>query len=615
MPALIRHALPVAILAVVAARPAAAQEPIDLAPVVVTAPNRTPVEAARTGSSVTVLTREDLDADPRPTLAGTLERVPGIAAATRGAPGSSTDLSVRGFGADDLLLRIDGIEFADPGELRTQADVAQVLTGDVGRIEIVKGAQSALYGGEAVGGVIDAATGVARGDGVVARGFAEAGSFASVRGGATLGVGRADWDLAATAQGFRTDGFSAAPSGTEDDGARNVTVSATGSVDAGAALTFGGAFRFLDRETEIDRVSRGEVLDAPGDTAASRILAGRGYARHRALDGRLVNEVSLQQFASRREFEQAAFGDSVFEGDRTKLEWLATFAAADGVDLLAGADWTREAVETSDALEADSTIAGGFAQAVIEPLVGLTLTGAVRYDDHSDFGGFVTWRATAAWAATETTVLRGAVATGFRAPSNRELFTPEGPFGPVGNPDLEPEETLSWELGIDQTLVPGRLDASATYFEARTDELIEFVFGTGYAQVPGESLRRGAELGLDARLAPRLSATAAYTVLQAEDPDGARLDFAPRHDLSVGLRARPVEGLTLSASASYLSGVEDDGVRLDPFLLLNATAAYAVTEEVETYARVENALDQDYERVDGFATPGVSAFAGLRVRF
>jgi vitamin B12 transporter len=430
-----------------------------------------------------------------------------------------------------------------------------------------------------------------------------------------VGGGFETWDLAATAQGLRTDGFSAAATGTEDDGYRNVTLSAAGSVDLGETLTLGGAARYIDRETEIDRVSRGIPVDAIGDTSASEVIAGRAFARHRAFDDRLVNEVSVQRLASTREFDQQTAGFSRFEGDRLKLEWLGTFAAADRVDLLAGADWTREEVETGDGLEADSEIAGGFAQIVLAPVDALTLTGALRRDEHSEFGGFTTWRATAAWEALEGTTLRGAVGTGFRAPSNRELFSPPGVFGPVGNPDLQPEETFSWEVGIDQSLANGRARASATWFDARTDELIAFVFGTGYAQIPGESRRSGVELGLEARATEWLDLSAAYTYLEAEDPDGRRLDFAPRHDARIGAVARPVERVTLAASASYVSGVRDGGEALDPFLLVNATAAYAPTEGVEAYLRVENAFDQDYERVDGYATSGIAAYAGLRARF
>ncbi|MEM8819909.1 MAG: TonB-dependent receptor [Pseudomonadota bacterium] len=607
-----------AVLVVLPAHQAFAQDEtaaVTLPEIVVIAPNRTPIEAARTGQSVTVLTAEDLAREPAPTLDRTLERVPGFAIANRGVPGSATEVSVRGFVAEDILLRIDGIEFADPGELRTQPDLGQILTGDAQRIEAVRGAQSALYGGEAAGGVIDIRTSRARGSGIGAEGFLEGGSFATFQGAASAGVGFEDWDFGVSAQGFRTSGFSAASTGTEDDGSRNITVAATGSFDATEDLTLGAAFRFYDRETDIDRVSRGNVIDAIGDTAASRIIAGRAYARLKSFDDRLVNEISVQQFDSRREFEQEVAGDSLFEGARTKVEYLGTFEATDQISLLAGADWTREAVDTDDPLSASSTITGGFGQAVITPIDAVTLTGALRYDSHSDFGGFLTWRVTAAWEARPGTVLRGAVGTAFRAPSNRELFSPEGPFGPVGNPDLEPEESIAWEVGIDQSFFDGRLVASGTYFESRTDELIEFVFGTGFDQVEGTSERRGAEIGLTGRLDGIGEAVLSYTYLDAEDPDGAPLNFAPRHDLTAAVFVEPIDRLTLGVRASYLMGVFDDDVELDPFLKLDLDAAYRITDQLETYVRVENLLDQAYERVDGFETAGVSAFAGFRLKY
>lgn len=597
---------------------AGAQDALVLPEIVVTTPTRSPVEAARTGSSVSVVTRADLNAEPAPTFAETLERVPGVAVAARGGPGSSAVVSVRGFGAEDVILRIDGIELADPGELRTRPDFAQILTGDIARIEVLKGAQSALYGGEAVGGVIDATTARARGSGVETRLFAEGGSYRTAQGGVSVGAGFETWDLAATAQGLRTDGFSAAEGGAEEDGYRNVTLSAVGSVDLTPALTIGGAARYLDRETEIDGFG---PVDVAGDVSATELAAGRAFARHGALDGRLVNEVSVQTLTSSRVIDETngAGRRTTYDGDRVKAEWLGTFAATDRVDLLAGADWTREDVETSEGVDADSTIAGGFAQAVVSPVDALTLTAALRHDDHSEFGGYTTWRATAAVDVQPETTLRGAVGTGFRAPSNRELFSPGTTlFGiptPVGNPDLRPEETVSWEVGVDHALFDGRARLSATWFDARTDNLIDFVFGTGYAQTPGESRRRGVELGLEARATAWLDLAAAYTFLEAEDPDGLRLDYAPRHDARIAAVARPADGVTLSASASYLSGVRDGATTLDPFLLVNASAAYAATDNVEAYARVENLFDQDYQRQEGFATSGIAGYVGVRARF
>ncbi|GMG85525.1 TonB-dependent receptor [Paralimibaculum aggregatum] len=588
---------------------------LALPELVVSAPTRTPLQAARSGASVSVLTAAELAAEPQPTLDRVLERLPGFAVASRGVPGSAGEVSVRGFGAEDILLRIDGIEFADPGELRTQPDLGQVLAGDAQRIEAVKGAQSALYGGEAVGGVIDMTTARARGSGFGATGQIETGSFGTVSALASLGMGAAGWDIAVSAQALRTDGYSAARAGSEPDGAANITLAATGSADLTESLTAGAAFRFYDRETDIDRTSRGQVIDAIGDSAASRVVAGRAFLGHRAFDERLTQELAIQQFASRREFDQAVSGFSRYDGGRTKLDYLATFAALPELDLLAGADWTREAVETSDGLDTASHITGGFVQAVWSPLAPLTLTGALRQDQHSDFGGFTTWRATAAWEALPGTVLRAAGGSGFRAPSNRELFTPEGPFGPVGNADLRPEESLTWEAGITQTALDGRLTASATYFGSRTEELIAFVFGTGYAQIPGTTRRQGVEVSLAARPLPWAEIGLDYTFLDTENPDGAPLDYAPRHDLTAALTVRPAESLRLGLRASYLAGVEDDGERLAPFLRLDLTAAWAVTDAVELFARVENALDQDYVRVTGYETPGVAAFAGIRAAF
>jgi vitamin B12 transporter len=491
-------------LALALAAPATAQNaPYELDPIVGSA-TRTPLEAARTGSSVSLITGADIDRLPTPTVADTLDQSPGVAFGRRGPTGASSEFSLRGFSSEDVVVRVDGIELADPGEIRTQADLGQFLTYDIDRIEVLKGPQSALYGGEAVGGVIDITSRRRRIDGTEVRGFAEAGAYGTVRGGIGYAAGAEAWDFALNAQGIRTDGFSAADEETgnsERDGYDNVTVSAVGSVDLGDRFVLGGALRWFDRTTEIDAIVSGVPVDADDFTAASRLFAGRAYLQFNPEGDRATNEVSVQFLDSTRDFQDNA--PVRIDGERVKLDYLGTFDLSPSVDLVYGGDWTREQT-TSPEIDADSTIAGAFLQGILQPTERLTFTAAARYDDHSEFGSFPTWRATAAAQVRETTVLRGAVGTGFRAPSNRELFTPGGFFGPVGNPDLEPEETLGWEVGIDQALPGYDAEFSATWFESRTDQLIQFVFGEGYAQVPGESRRQGVELSLAAALSAKV---------------------------------------------------------------------------------------------------------------
>ena len=147
----------------------------------------------------------------------------------------------------------------------------------------------------------------------------------------------------------------------------------------------------------------------------------------------------------------------------------------------AGADYERQSFD--DGFSGNEIwIAGGWGQIIYTPMENLTLTGAVRHDEHGDFGGFTTWRTTAAYLFNDTgTKLRGSVGTGFRAPSPFEIgYDPlDRPPGP--NTDLRPEESFSWDAGVDQTLLDGALTASITYFELDTDNLIDYDFGTNSA--------------------------------------------------------------------------------------------------------------------------------------
>jgi vitamin B12 transporter len=607
---------PSLLAALVFATVARAQDaPVMLDPIVVSA-TRTPLDAARTGSSISVITGAEIDRLPAPTIADALDWAPGIAFGRRGPTGASSEFSLRGFSQEDVVVRIDGIEIADPGEIRTQADLGQFLAWNVDRIEVLKGPQGALYGGEAVGGVIDITTRRGRMNGTSVTGFAEAGAYGTVRGGVGYAAGAEAWDFSLDAQAIRTDGFSAADEAlgySEADGYDNLSLSVGGSADIGV-FTLGGSLRYLDRSTEIDAIAGGVPVDAEGFTAASRVLAGRAYLQFDLAAGRATNEVSVQYLDSTREFQEAVA--TRYDGERIKFEYLGTWDATSAVDLVYGGDWTREDVSTSEALDADSTIGGLFIQGILTTSDRLTFTAAARYDEHSEFGGLPTWRATGAFEAAPETVLRAAVGTGFRAPSNRELFTPPDPlFGPVGNPDLEPEEATGWEVGIDQALPVGGAEFSATIFQSDTDELIQFAFGGGYQQIPGTSRRSGVELSIAANLTPRLDLTAQYTHLDATDAEGERLEFVPRNDAGLSFDYRATDRLGLAIAGTFADGIRDSGEALDSYVVVDAAARYRLGEGAEAYLRVENLLDEQYQTVEGFGTSDRAFYAGIRTAY
>ncbi|MGH8579071.1 MAG: TonB-dependent receptor [Gammaproteobacteria bacterium] len=268
------------------------------------------------------------------------------------------------------------------------------------------------------------------------------------------------------------------------------------------------------------------------------------------------------------------------------------------------------------------------------------LSGAVRHDDNDAFEDATTYRATAAYIHPSwSTKLHGSYGTGVKNPSFTERFgfTPESSGNFFGNPKLEPEKSEGWEIGIEQPLFQGRLTAGATYFDEQLeDEINGFFFdptlggpfgGFTAVNMDGESERRGVELILAALVSEGLSLKGAYTYTDSTQPDemtgrDVREIRRPEHVASLAanyrfLADRANINLTVEYTGEQIdndfSTVPATRVTLDDYTLVNLTVSYALHEKARVFGRVENLLDEDYQDVFGFETPGIGGFLGLEV--
>lgn len=608
------------------ALPAAAQV-TALEGIVIQSANRTPTDAAKVGSTVEVLTEEDLEKQSRTYLKDYLEQLPGVHFGQNGPPGSTTRMNIRGAGSEYVKVLVDGIDISDPSSTKTSTHFEHLLVGDVSRIELLKGSQSTLYGGDAVGGVISIETKAATKPGFSMSGGAEGGEYNTFRGAATAGYAATDGsNISFTVQGVDTDGFSAASLGTEDDGYRNVTISGRGEYYLSPSAKIFFAARTTDADNDFDGFNPISFLP---DDAPMRFTtvqhAGRVGTEFSLFDGAFQNTFAVQGMKIERDEFNAGLRSSWFAGDRIKGEYKGVLQFNDRLALLAGADWEETGMENVLVDRATADISGVYAQLMMEPMDGLVLTGGARADNHSDFGRFDTYRLTAAYLIPGTeTKLRASRGTGFRTPSLDELYGVYdfggGPFN-YGNPDLQPEESESWDAGIEQGFWNGRLKLAATYFEIDTDNLITYDFGCGFGALvcnfnqPGVTERNGVELSAAALVTDGLTVTAAYIYTDTETAAGDRLLYVPRHNFVVGFDAQPMDKVDLNVTVKYVADtLHNNGppaAALDDYVLVNAKASYEFMPGWKANVRGENLLDEDYETILNYRTPGVSVFGGI----
>lgn len=613
---------------------AAVTDPSLLEDVVVTA-NRSAQSADRVGQSVTVLTAATIEANQTVGVADLLVRTPGVSLSRTGGIGSATSVRIRGAETDQTVAIIDGVKLNDPSGTGGGYNFGNLLVGDIARIEVLRGAQSTLWGSQAIGGVVNIVTAEPTKP-FQASIDAEAGSRGTTYlRGAIGGAGeRATWRLAASH--YNTDGFSAFARGTENDGYENFGLSGRANIRIVEGVSLDLRAVYSDATVGIDGFP--PPFYAFADTreiSKTKELVVYSGLNFDLLDGRLGNRVAYAYTKTdrRNENPDQAGNPVTFDaqGENRRVEYQGVLNIREGWTATFGAEH-----EESEFSRFDATINGVYAQVQAEVAPGLTLTGGLRRDDHDTFGGKTLGQVAAAWSLNEgATVLRASFGQGFKAPSLYQLYSD------YGNAGLRPEEADGWDAGVEQHLLDGALVLSATYFARETTNQIDYVSCTstatpattplcfvggvrrfGYYSNVALTEADGVELAADYEIGA-FSIRANYTQTNTENrTPGAALgrQLARRPKEAANLTVGYVWPFGLSTSvAVHHSGDSFDNasntVRLAGYTLVDLRASYPINDTLELYGRVENVGDKVYETTRDYGVAGRGTFIGVRARF
>lgn len=607
----------------------------------------TPVNAATVGTAVTVITGEEIERRGSATVSDVLRYVPGLAVSRPGPAGIFTQVRLRGAEANHVLVLIDGVEVSDPSS--GEFDFSTLPADNIERIEVLRGAQSALWGANATAGVINIITKRAE-PGTRAAFRLEGGSFSTGRVSGSLSAS-SDWARGiVTASGLKTAGTEISPTGTEDDGFELGTLGFKGGIDLSKNFSIDGAVRMSRSDSEFDEQLfaftpiDGTVVDWPNRRTSDQIYANT-RAKLKLFDDRWINEAFFRFYDVNNAAFENDLDDGANKGDRINYGYLSTFNFE--TPGLLGAKHTlvgqvERKVETFRNTGQNATAGqrtpkergqtGFVAEYRISLLDSLFLSGAYRHDDNDTFQDTDTYRATAAYKLKPTgTRFHASIGTGVTNPTMVEQFG----FFPgsfIPNPNLTPEKSRSWDAGIEQTLFDGKLVVDVTYFEADlTNEIVStFDFTTFLSSVDNldeDSSRRGVEVALTARPTPYIDLTASYTFLDATQTRNGIEQVEvrrPRHQASFAGQLRFLDdkarfnlGVVYNGEAEdneFLPATPQTIVTLDDYVLVTASGEYDLSDAVTWYARVENALDEDYQEVFGFDSPGVAGYTGVKIR-
>jgi vitamin B12 transporter len=610
-------------------RRAVAPAPVASKPTV-TAPTRLPTPEDQVGSSVTVISGDDIKRKQQQTLPDALQEAPGLNIVQTGGPGGTTSVFMRGANANHTKVFIDGIDASDPSVANGSFDFANMLASDIDRIEVLRGPQSGLYGSDAIGGVVNIVTRKGSGPGHLT-GSLEGGSFGTFNQTAGASGAVSGFNYAFSAAHFLSTDTPVTPPDLVPVGRpinNNAYENTTLSSRLGASITsdfdVGLTTRYIVSSlayTSDD--SRGPMaLRSQYDT---RELSSRATAHLVLFNGAFEQTAGVAYASHNREYSNPNPGArspfSAYEGDRVKFDWLSNVRMMRGQTLTFGAERQLDAIDDSAPLTASLANNAGFAQ--LQSNFGDRFFNAVsvRYDDNSQFGGALTWRAAPSVLFSETgTRLKASVGTGFKAPTLDQLYHNYPSYRFYANPDLAPETSLGYDAGFEQSLAKKRIQFGATWFHNDIRNLIDYNAAfTSLANI-GVATTQGVESFLAVKPMDRLTLRGDFTyTLAQDDVSGLELLRRPREKASVSATWQATEAVSLTATVIGVSPWRDHSrlgsatVTGDGYAVVNLAGAYDLGGGLTAFARADNVFDHHYQDPYGFLRPGVGLYAGVRV--
>lgn len=626
-----------------------AQSRLDQLPDIVVTADRTPESISTTGSAISVISGETLSTSSPTSVIDALRSVPGLAVTQSGGPAGAAGVMLRGANVGQTLVLIDGIRVNDPTGTAADFNFATLAPGMIDRIEVLRGPQSALYGSDAMGGVINIIT--KKGTGPAQFNVrTEAGSYGTIATTASVAGTQGPWSYAVTGTAAHTDGFSSygyrVPAiearfpHLENDSVNRVGGSARIGYDAGEGIRFDAGISSTFTRAGYD-AGFGAFPDTPS-VATQQLRQVWAKATFDSLGGMLTQSISTFATQTLRSFNDISYGATQqpidtyqtitdYIGNSVGAEYQGTLRMGKAGSLTYGARTQHETagIASTDispfpsprlsSLQATQDTNSAFAlwKLPIGERLNVSLGG--RVDDVTSVATFATWRATAAYDIRETgTKLRASAGTGAKAPSLYQLY---GPYG--GNPLLKPEESTGYDAGIDQKLFDGRVTLSLTGFYNKFSNMIDYVYDPGnvftgkYINV-ARAETQGIELASDIDIMPgKLRLKTAYTYLEARDLDtGLVLARRPNHLARIALAITPTDRWLIEPRILMVSKRFSSTNEMNPlaaYTRVDLYTEYKIDNNWKVFMRGENIFNERYQEVLNYGTTGPAVYGGFNV--
>ena len=597
-----------------------ANETHELSTITVTSATKTEQSIKDVTSNINVITKEEIEEKKFTTVLEALNSVAGISFSSNGGIGSTSSLNLRGSDNNRVLILVDGIKYKDHSSI-SGTDIAHVMIHNIERIEIIKGAQSGIWGADAAAGVINIITKKAN-LGTHGNATVEYGSFNTKKYEAMVSHGNQWFDFSLSANKIDSNGFTtAAPRGEdikkyEDDAYENRTINAKANLYLNENSKIGFNVVDIDALKEYD-----SSANNPNDTTMKNDTQSRLYGFYYNLAlGHHDIIIKYDQAKIERDQIGTTWGIKYTHTKSKSVELSDTFSYNEKDFLVFGVGKSEDKMNF---IQADQTVGDAQNKAkniyltnsnVLENLI---LTQSLRYDSFDNFNNKTTGKTGAKYNINSAFSISSNYGTAYSVPLLIQNINPWG----VSNMEIKPEESKNFDIGFEYK------NFSVTYFDQRIKNLIEWYDPNTpgnwnddyYKNLDGKNRLKGFEIEYKKDIFEDTLLSLSYTKLSAKNKDNQFLARRAKENLKFGLDYYGISNVHVAVFGEYVgsrfSNLDEQGEQTGRYTVWNTALNYEISKNLNAYVKLDNITDKYYQTIDGYATAPRSAYIGLKASF
>jgi len=582
----------------------------NLGSITVTTPSNIPQELNSSTSTIDVITSEDIKANEFISVSDALKSLGAIDTQSTGGIGTQSTVTINGLSGKNVLILIDGISYHDPSTLNNTSPLEHLLLSNIERIEVLKGSQSAVWGANASGGVVNIIT-KKPSKGTHGSLHLRAGSFGTQELGLNLSHKNENFYLGITHNNLRSDSFSSiVPYGDdsqdyENDSYRNHTTTLKAGVNINAHNRIEGIYKWIDASLESDPFGN---PDGKYDVKTKDRFYRVSYNNQN--DWGDLN-LYMQKSTFSRHYLDEAWGTPKYNG-KTK-EIGAKFNRSYGEkSLLVLGILNKEYQHENDLNEQYKN--SSFYITNSNQWGNTIITQSLRRDNYDRFEDKSTFKLGIKHTLNDI-VLSANYATAYNVPTLYQLYAPASAWGKVGNANLSPENLKSFDMGMSYK------GATLRYFHNAIEDRIDFA--DGYINSNGKSKIKGLEIGYKTMFFDSLLLSLNYTRIDAKDANGEDILRVAKDSVKVGVDYY-LSDLHIGLNYRYIGSKKDmkfnpdftsEVVENGKYSVVDAIINYKLSPKSKIYLKANNILDKNYQEFYGYGSSPRAVYVGMRVEF